>query len=80
MIIELISYIGKIKNDTGIPGKAFLFNITVDYSFDCILFIHDDVVFVSLHEEEIKNNIDKEKIKKEIIDKYTLKTLKEYEN
>jgi hypothetical protein len=80
MVIELITYIGKIKNDTGIPGKAFLFNIMDEYSFDCILFIHDDIVFISLHDEEIKNNIDKEKIKTEILNKYTLEKLKQHEN
>ena len=81
MIIELLNYIGKIKNDTGKPGRAYLFNIIKEeYSFDCILFIHDDIVFVSLHDDEIKNNIDKDEIKNAIINKYTLKTLREYEN
>lgn len=77
MDIQLIEYIGQIKNDTGKLGKAFLFSILDDYSFDCILFIHDDIQFVSLHEEDKK---DKSEILKNILSKYSLQNLKEYDN
>lgn len=80
MDIQLVEYIGQIKNDTGKLGKAFLFNILDDYSFDCILFIHDDIQFVSLHKDEINNNKDKNEILKNILNKYTLQILRDYDN
>ncbi|TXG82224.1 MAG: hypothetical protein E6R13_05345 [Spirochaetes bacterium] len=74
MWIELIEIIGYIKNDTGINGKAFLFNVTKeDINFDCILFIHENIEpFVSLHEDD---NYDKNEILKAIFEKYTLTQL-----
>jgi hypothetical protein len=74
MWIELIEIIGYIKNDTGINGKAFLFNVTEENNnFDCILFIHENIEpFVSLHEDD---NYNKKEILKAIFEKYTLTQL-----
>lgn len=88
MDIQLIEYIGQIKNDTEQLGKAYLFNIVLNkyecnkfrinsdiYKFDVILFMHVKKCFVSLHDEEIKLGIDKDYIYNSIIDKYTKEEL-----
>lgn len=70
MDIEFVKYIGEIKNDTGQYGKAYLFTIVDKYSFDCILFLHDKIDFVSLHNDEIVNGYNNEQILKQILTKY----------
>lgn len=80
MIIDFSEYLGQIKNDTGILGKAFIFNVIIDkepiVKFDCILFIHETVEpFLSLREEDKVH--DSTEIIKKIFEKYSLKQLLE---
>lgn len=81
MDIELIEYIGQIRNDTPTLGKAYHFSIILDkeeskkygkenYVFEVMLFMHIDVCFVTLHQDEIDNNIDPNFILDSIINKY----------
>lgn len=79
MIIDFVDVLGRgIRNDTGILGKAFIFNVIIseEYNFDCILFVHEtEKPFISLHEDDKANN--KEEIMKAIFEKYTLTQLLE---
>lgn len=79
MIIDFSEYIGEVKNDTGIWGKAFIFNViterdNIPYTFECILFVHKTVpTFITLNDEDLIFN--KELILKLILEKYTLTQL-----
>lgn len=80
MIINLSEYLGEVKNDTMKWGNAFIFNVIASdseqkpHSFNCILFVHEDVpAFVSLSEADSK--YDKNTILEKIFEKYTLAEL-----
>lgn len=71
MDIELVDYIGQIRNNTTTLGKGYIFNITLDdYSFDVMLFMHIDICFVTLHPNDELKGIDKGSIYEAIIEKY----------
>lgn len=73
MEIEFIEYIGEIKNDTDINGKAYIFEILdleKKYKFECILFLHPNNNFVSLNKEDIDLGYNKEELLNEILKKY----------
>lgn len=83
MDIELVEYIGQLRNDTPHLGKGYIFNITFDksmcekynidektYSFDVMLFMHINIQFVTLHISEIELGIDDKFILNSIIEKY----------
>lgn len=84
MIIDFSEYMGQVRNDTGVLGKAFIFKVidTKDnesYTFDVILFVHQTVPpFVSTAPED--DSFDKPLIIKTILEKYPMKTLLEAEN
>jgi len=77
MILDFVDILGWIRNDTGVLGKALIFNIIDnDHIFDCVLFVHPtEHSFISVHEED--SNTNKEEILKIIFEKYTLKQLLE---
>ena len=81
MVIDLSEYIGEVKNDTGVWGKAFIFNVITErdnepYTFECILFVHKIVEsFITLNDED--QIFDKDIILKLIFEKYTLTQLLE---
>jgi len=85
MIIDFSEYLGQVKNDTGIWGKAFIFKCienkeNIPYTFEAILFVHETLpAFLSVADEDIEY---KSEILKLIFEKYTLKQLleAEYEN
>lgn len=80
MIINFSEYLGRVKNDTGILGKAFIFKVIIDkngtgYTFDTILFVHETALcFVSVADQDMEY---KEEILKNIFEQYTLKQLLE---
>lgn len=80
MIINFSEYLGRVKNDTGILGKAFIFKVIIDknntgYTFDAILFVHKSATcFVSVADQDMEY---KEQIFKMIFAQYTLKQLLE---
>ena len=84
MIIDFSEYMGQVRNDTGVLGKAFIFKVidqkdNEPYTFDAILFVHETVPsFVSTAPEDA--GFDKELIIKTILDKYSKKTLLEAEH
>jgi GTP:adenosylcobinamide-phosphate guanylyltransferase len=84
MIIDFSEYMGQVRNDTGVLGKAFIFKVidTKDnesYTFDVILFVHETVPpFVSTTPEDAV--FDKPSIINAIFDKYPKKTLLEAEH
>lgn len=77
MIIELIEYIGMLKNDTNTPAHAYIFSVLnneMNNTIECILYVHETITpFITLHDN---NN---EELKSEILEaifkKYTLKQL-----
>lgn len=84
MMIDFSEYMGQVRNDTGILGKAFIFKVieTKDnepYTFDVILFVHETVPeFLSTAPED--DGYDKDSIMKAIFDKYPKKVLLEAEH
>lgn len=80
MIINFSEYLGYVKNDTGILGKAFIFKVIINkndvgYTFDTILFVHaTEPAFISVADEDIEY---KDEILIKIIEQYTLKQLLE---
>lgn len=82
MDIQLVDYIGQLRNDTPNLGKGYIFNIIFNsdecelykckdnYSFDVMLFMHVDVSFISLHDDQIDLKIDSDVILNTIIEKY----------
>lgn len=58
MMIDFVEYIGQVKNDTGVLGKAFMFKVMTEkddnpYTFETILFVHDTVqAFLSTAPED----------------------------
>lgn len=80
MIIDFTEYLGLIKNDNNVIGKAFIFNVITEneYTFEVVLFVHETAkVFISVAEEDKNQNQDKETILGLIFEKYTLKQLLE---
>ena len=81
MIIDFSEYLGEVKNDTGIWGKAFIFKVieTKDnepYTFDTVLFIHESVpAFVSTAPED--DEYDKKLIISKILKQYPMEKLME---
>lgn len=78
MIIDFTEYLGLIKNDNNVIGKAFIFNVITEneYTFEVVLFVHETAkAFISVAEED--KNQDKETILGLIFEKYTLKQLLE---
>lgn len=77
MILEFVDILGMIKNDTGVLGKAIIFNvINESKAFDCILFVHPtEKAFVSVHNDD--SDVNKELILKTIFEKYTVQQLLE---
>jgi len=77
MILEFVDILGLIKNDTGVLGKAFIFNvICAEKTFDCILFVHpSEPAFITTHIDD--SDIDKQEILKLVFEKYTLEQLLE---
>lgn len=79
MIVEFSEYLGEVKNDTGIWGKAFIFKVITErdnnsYVFDTILFIHESIEsFVSTAAED--DGFDKKTIMKHIFDKFNKQQL-----
>jgi len=79
MMIDLVEYIGQVKNDTGVLGKAFMFKAMTEkddapYTFETILFVHDTVPsFISTAPED--DEFDKDAIIQAILDKYPKETL-----
>lgn len=80
MIINFSEYLGQVKNDTGILGKAFIFKVIINtddigYTFDTILFVHETIPpFISVNDENIQY---KDEILKKIFEQYTIKQLLE---
>lgn len=78
MIIDLVEYLGEVKNDTGVLGKAFIFNVILDdvgdsYVFDSMLFVHptvDPFISVNIEDENYKDDV-----MKKIFETYTLEQL-----
>ncbi len=77
MILEFVDILGLIKNDTGVLGKAFIFNVMcTEKTFDCILFVHpSEPAFITTHIDD--SDIDKQEILKLVFEKYTLEQLLE---
>ncbi len=82
MNIELIGYLGDIRNDTGILGKSFIFKlITENINEEFIFFIHPNEnvkPFITIDYE--LTNEQKTEIVNNIINKYTKDTLLNYAN
>jgi len=88
MDIELVEYIGQLRNDTPNLAKGYIFNITFDeaecrqynidkkiYSFDVMCFMHVETSFVTLHIDEKELGINDKQILDSIIKKYTKEEL-----
>lgn len=75
--IEFIDYLGEVKNDTNINGKAFIFKIIDEdlYTFETILFIHPNVPeFISMIDKKHNPTI----ILEQILQKYNKEELLKY--
>jgi hypothetical protein len=75
--IEFIDYLGEVKNDTNINGKAFVFKIIDQdlYTFETILFVHPTVKeFLSMIDKKHNPTIIIEKI----LEKYNKEELLKY--
>lgn len=74
MIIDFVEYIGQVKNDTGVFGKAFMFKVMTEkdgaaYAFETILFVHETVpAFLSTVPED--DGYDKDVIIQAILVQY----------
>ena len=82
MHIDFKQFLGYINNDTGIQGKAFIFNIIRENkeTEECILFVHSTIKpFVTIR-EELVSDINKEILIETIFKQYPLQDLLEYEN
>jgi len=77
--VDFLSFLGYVKNDTGIQGKSFIFNIIIeDKTFECILFVHPTApTFVTVPDHVL---IDHQQLITAIIDKYKFEELLKYEN
>lgn len=73
MMIDLSEYVGQVRNDTGIFGKAFIFKVIrvepEHYTFECMLFVHPtEPSFLTLSDDDI--SFDKDEIIAAIFNKY----------
>ena len=80
--IQLIDFLGEIRNDTEINGKAFIFKILIkDMSFECILFVHPDIKikpFLTFHDKKYEEY--EQHILSIILEQFNINDLLAYEN
>lgn len=78
--IEFVDFLGEIRNDTLINGKAFIFkilDIQKEYSFEAILFVHINAKpFLTIADKHYK--ILESDFKTEILNTYNIKELLNY--
>jgi hypothetical protein len=80
MYPEFIDFLGEVRNDTGVNGKAFVFKmIEENHSFECILFVHPTVdSFVTIDDTEV--NVEPDRVLNCILNKYSREELLSHEN
>lgn len=78
--IEFVDFLGEIRNDTDINGKAFIFKIldlVKEYDFEVILCVHPIVPpFLTIHDDKYK--IINNDLKEEILKQFSLTDLLSY--
>lgn len=78
--VEFVDFLGEIRNDTLINGKAFIFKVLdtdTKTSFETILFVHETVKpFITMENQEYKEYSDE--IMEKIFKKYKLIELLKY--
>ena len=78
--IEFVDFLGEIRNDTLINGKAFIFKVLdtdLKETFESILFVHETVKpFITMENEEYKEY--SEELMEMIFKKYKLVELLKY--
>ena len=77
--VDFADFLGFVKNDTGIQGKSFIFNIIIeDKTFECILFVHPTAqTFVTVPDNVL---IEHQVLIDAITSKYKHEELLKYEN
>lgn len=75
--IEFVDFLGEIRNDTLINGKAFIFklvDLVKTHTFEVILFVHQSVpAFLTINDEDYK--ILEADILKEILSQFNINEL-----